>query len=154
MAENRLEQLKNKYAPAFRVIEQQQVRLQNVNMEGDKLFIRGEAPSQDAKDKVWDQIKLVDPSYSDLIADFTVSAQAQQQASQQQEQRTMGAGAGGAQRETQETYTVRPGDSLSAIAQRYYGDASAYMRIFNANRDKLKDPNMIRPGQELVIPKE
>jgi nucleoid-associated protein YgaU len=146
MAENRLEQLKNKYAPAFRVIEQQQVRLQNVNMEGDKLFIRGEAPSQEAKDRVWDQIKLVDPSYSDLIADITVSAQA--------EQRTMGAGAGGAQREMQETYTVRPGDSLSAIAQRYYGDANAYMRIFEANRDKLKDPNMIRPGQQLVIPKE
>jgi nucleoid-associated protein YgaU len=153
MAENRFEQLKSKYGPALRVMEQQQVRLQNLNMEGDKLFIRGEAPSQEAKSKVWDQIKLVDPTYSDLIADVTVSAQAQQQTAAS-EQRTMSAGAGGAQQEVIETYTVRPGDSLSAIAQRYYGDASAYMRIFEANRDKLDNPNLIQPGQQLVIPKK
>ncbi len=50
------------------------------------------------------------------------------------------------------TYTVVSGDTLSGIAQRFYGDASAYMRIFEANRDKLNDPNLIHPGQELVIP--
>ena len=49
-------------------------------------------------------------------------------------------------------YTVVSGDTLSGIAQRFYGDASAYMRIFEANRDKLNDPNLIHPGQELVIP--
>lgn len=53
-------------------ISQHQVRLENVNMQ-EKLFIRGQAPSQDAKNKVWDQIKSVDPSYSDLIADITVN---------------------------------------------------------------------------------
>jgi nucleoid-associated protein YgaU len=47
---------------------------------------------------------------------------------------------------------VVSGDTLSAIALRYYGDAGAYMRIFEANRDKLNDPNLIYPGQELVIP--
>ena len=52
-----LEQLKQKYQPAFRVMEQLHVRLQNVNMQGDKLFVRAEAPSQDAKNKAWDQIK-------------------------------------------------------------------------------------------------
>jgi uncharacterized protein YidB (DUF937 family) len=52
----------------------------------------------------------------------------------------------------QQTYTVVSGDTLSAIAQRFYGDANAYMRIFEANRDKLNDPNLIHPGQELVIP--
>ena len=68
--EQRLEQLKQKYQPVLNFIQQQgQVRLQNVNMQGDKLFIRGEASSEDAKNKVWDQIKLVDPSYSDLTAD-------------------------------------------------------------------------------------
>ena len=51
-----------------------------------------------------------------------------------------------------QTYTVVSGDTLSAIAQRYYGNAGAYMRIFEANRDKLNDPNLIFPGQELVIP--
>jgi nucleoid-associated protein YgaU len=140
---DKLDQLKGKYQSAFRAMEQQHVRLQNVNMQGDKLFVRGEAPSEDAKNKVWDQIKLVDPSYNDLIADITVS-----------EQRTMGATAGSAsQTSTQETYTVQAGDSLSKIAQRYYGNAADYMRIFEANRDKLKDPNLIHPGQQLVIPK-
>jgi len=52
-----------------------------------------------------------------------------------------------------ETYTVVSGDSLSAIAERFYGDANAYMRIFEANRDKLNDPNLIYPGQELTIPR-
>jgi nucleoid-associated protein YgaU len=49
-------------------------------------------------------------------------------------------------------YTVKSGDSLSKIAKEAYGDANAYNRIFEANRDKLSDPNKIFPGQELVIP--
>ena len=52
-----------------------------------------------------------------------------------------------------ETYTVQPGDTLSGIAQQVYGDAGSYMRIFKANRDKLDNPDMIQPGQELVIPR-
>jgi len=50
------------------------------------------------------------------------------------------------------TYTVQPGDTLSGIAQRFYGDGSQYMRIFHANRDQLNDPNLIYPGQVLHIP--
>ena len=49
-------------------------------------------------------------------------------------------------------YTVKSGDSLSKIAKTHLDDANRYMDIFNANKDKLKDPNMIHPGQELVIP--
>ena len=49
-------------------------------------------------------------------------------------------------------HEVKKGETLSKIAQQYYGDAGAYMRIFEANRDKLNDPNLIHPGQELVIP--
>ncbi len=136
-------------------MEQQHVRLQNVNMQGDKLFVRGEAPSQDAENKVWDQIKMVDPSYSDLVCDITVSAQAQPAAAPQAgAQRTMSAGAGGGPQAQPEVYTVQAGDSLSKIAQRYYGDAGQYMKIFQANRDKINDPNMIHPGQQLVIPPE
>jgi nucleoid-associated protein YgaU len=54
---------------------------------------------------------------------------------------------------SQETYVVQSGDTLSAIAQRFYGDANAYMRIFESNRDKLDNPDLIQPGQELVIPR-
>jgi len=52
----------------------------------------------------------------------------------------------------QGTYTVKSGDSLSAIAKREYGDASEWRRIFEANRDQIKDPDLIHPGQELKIP--
>lgn len=49
-------------------------------------------------------------------------------------------------------YIVRSGDSLSKIAQREYGDANKWRRIFDANMDKIKDPDLIHPGQELKIP--
>ena len=48
--------------------------------------------------------------------------------------------------------TVHPGDTLSAIAQRELGDAKKYMKIFEANRDQLQDPDKIKPGQVLKIP--
>ena len=66
--EQRLNELKQKYQSALRVIEQQGVRLHNLHVQDNKLFIRGDAPSQDAKNRVWDQIKLVDPTYGDLTA--------------------------------------------------------------------------------------
>lgn len=49
-------------------------------------------------------------------------------------------------------HTVRPGDTLSAIAQANYGDASLFQRIFRANRHLLDDPNLIFPGQVLRVP--
>ena len=49
-------------------------------------------------------------------------------------------------------YEVKGGDTLSKIAKQYYGDPSLYPKIFDANRDTLKDPNLIRVGQKLRIP--
>jgi nucleoid-associated protein YgaU len=49
-------------------------------------------------------------------------------------------------------HVVKPGESLSKIAKTHLDDANRYMDIFNANKDKLKDPNVIHPGQQLVIP--
>ena len=51
-------------------------------------------------------------------------------------------------------YVVRSGDSLSRIAQRHYGEAKQWTRIYEANRDLIgNDPNLIQPGQSLVLPK-
>jgi nucleoid-associated protein YgaU len=50
------------------------------------------------------------------------------------------------------SYTVQAGDTLSKLAKEFYGDDSQYKRIFEANRDKLKDADSIRVGQELIIP--
>jgi LysM repeat protein len=145
MADNKqFEQLKQKYQSVMSTIQQQQVRLQNVNMEGNKLLIRGEAPSEDAKNKVWDQIKLVDPTYSDLTCDITVQAGTQPQ--------TMTAGAATSGGQQTRTYTVKSGDSLSKIAKQFYGNAANYMKIFEANRNVLQDPDRVQPGQQLVIP--
>jgi nucleoid-associated protein YgaU len=53
---------------------------------------------------------------------------------------------------TEQTYTVASGDSLSKIAHKFYGDAKEWRRIFEANRDVVKDPDRIFPGQKLKIP--
>src|SRR5579862_8495389 len=137
---DRFEQLKMKYQSVLNFIQSNNVQLQNLNMEGDKLLIRAIAPSADAKNRVWDQIKLVDPNFSDLIADIQAPAAA-------------AAAAGGApSTPASRTYTVQAGDSLSKISKQFYGDANKYMKIFEANMDKLADPDKIKPGQELVIP--
>ena len=57
-----------------------------------------------------------------------------------------------AQTSTVRTYTVVSGDCLWNIAKKYYGDGSKYTTIYNANKDKIKDPALIYPGQVLVIP--
>jgi nucleoid-associated protein YgaU len=54
--------------------------------------------------------------------------------------------------QNQRHYTVKPGDTLSKISRDFYGDANQYTKIFNANRNILRDPNTINPGQDLVIP--
>ena len=142
--DQKFDQLKQKYQSVVSSMQQNQVRLENLNMQGDKLFMRAEAPSQDAKNKVWDQIKLVDATYSDLIADITVNEAAAPKA--------QAAGATSNAGTNARTYTVKPGDSLSKISREFYGDANKYQKIFEANRDKLSDPNKVQPGQELVIP--
>lgn len=143
--DERFEQLKQKYQPVQNAMAQNQVRLQNLNMQGDKLFMRGEAPSADAKNRVWDEIKRIDPSYSDLIADITVNEAAQAPRTQ-----TAGATIGGGQ--STRTYRVKSGDTLSKISKEFYGNADQYMKIFEANRQQLKNPNEIQVGQELTIP--
>ena len=139
---DQLEQLKSKYGTALRVLEQVGIRLQNLHIQDNKLFVRGEAPSEAAKNKFWDQVKLVDSSFSDLTADITVSAAAQA-ASKAEAPREAAQSA---------TYTVQKGDTLSKISKQFYGDAGQYMKIFNANSDQLSDPNKIQVGQVLKIP--
>jgi nucleoid-associated protein YgaU len=138
-----LEELKQKYASVLRAVDQQQVRLQNLQVQDNKLLVRGEAPSQDAKNRVWDQIKLVNPQYDDITADITVAAGAVRAPAPSQQQ---------SEAQTAQTYTVQAGDTLSAIAKRFFGSASEYMKIFEANRDVLSDPNRVQTGQQLKIP--
>ncbi|MBV9211854.1 MAG: LysM peptidoglycan-binding domain-containing protein [Acidobacteria bacterium] len=124
--------------------DQEHIRFQNLHVQDDKLFIRGVAPSEDAKNKFWDQIKLVNPNTDDITADISVE-QSQAQAA------TADGGSGG---QGGQTYEVKSGDTLSKISKHFYGDANEYMRIFYANRDQINDPDKIQVGQKLNIPAE
>jgi nucleoid-associated protein YgaU len=144
MADAKFDQLKMKYQSVINFIEAQNgANLQNVNMEGDKLLIRASAPSADVKNKIWDQIKLVDPSFSDLTADISAPEAAAAAAA-------AASPSGGAA--TGKTYQVQAGDNLGKIAEKFYGHASQYMKIFEANKDQLSDPDKIRAGMTLNIP--
>jgi nucleoid-associated protein YgaU len=138
--EQNLSAKKQKYARALEAASKNQVRLQNVHWENGKILIRGEAPSEDAKNKVWDAVKAVNNGASPQDATIDISVAKGQ-----------GGPAGGAEAPSR-TYTVQAGDTLSKISKQFYGDGNAYMKIFNANKDKLKDPDKIQPGQQLTIP--
>ncbi len=120
-----LEQLKQKYEPVLKTIEKEGAELNDVSLAGDKLHLKATAVSEASKNRIWDSIKAVDPTYSDLQHDIEV-------------------------REGQQTYTVQPGDNLSKISKYFYGDANKYPAIATAN--SLADPDKIKVGQKLVIP--
>ena len=141
-AEQRFNELKQKYQTLLTVSDNERIQFQNLHVQDNKLFIRGIAPSEEAKNKFWDQVKLISPNADDITADITVD-----------QSRAMGAAAGGgAQGAGGQTYEVKSGDNLSKISKQFYGDPNEYMRIFYANRDKLNDPDKIQIGQKLVIP--
>jgi nucleoid-associated protein YgaU len=143
---DRLEELKSKYRAALDTIQQKGVKLTHLHVQDNKLFIQGAAPSEQIKNDVWNQIKAADASYSDLTCDLTIDS------SLPQPQLAQAAAATAGSSSTVRSYTVQAGDTLSKIAKQFYGSASEYPKIFEANRDKLSNPDKIQVGQELVIP--
>jgi nucleoid-associated protein YgaU len=133
-----LEQLKGKYQSVLTLMNQLGVRLQNLHVQDNKLFLKGTAKTKADSNRIWDQIKLVDKNYSqDLMAEITYDTEAP---------------AATPAAQAAKTYTVKAGDTLSKIAKQYYGNANSYMKIFEANKGLLKDPDKIQVGQVLTIP--
>ena len=125
--------LRDKYNAAIRTAKD--FRMDGSAEEKDgKLHFNGTVGSEAEKNAIWDALKTVPDWRNDVVADIKVVARP-------------GAAAG-----MGKTYTVKSGDTLSKIAKQYYGDANSYMEIFNANKDQLSDPDMIKPGQVLKIP--
>jgi LysM repeat protein len=139
-AQQRFNELKQKYQTVLTTADNEHIQFLNLHVQDNKLFIRGISPSDDAKNKFWDQIKLVNPNADDITADISVDSS-----------RAVGAAAGGGQGGG-ETYEVKGGDNLSKISKQFYGDPNEYMRIFYANRGTLVDPDKLQVGQKLVIP--
>ena len=137
-----LASLRSKYDPVIRLMHSRGAQVRTIEMQGAKLLLKAEAPSADVKNAIWDEIKKVDPSYADLTADISVNPAAAA---------GQGGPAGSVSAPTG-SYTVQKGDTLSKISKQFYGDANAYKKIFDANRDQLKDPDKIQPGQVLRIP--
>jgi nucleoid-associated protein YgaU len=140
---DRLSELKQKYDRALKTMTEAGIRLQNLHVQDNKLLMRGTAPSEQAKNQLWTAIKAADPSMSDVLVDMTIDPSIAPPA--QARSGAQGAAAG-------QTYAVQPGDTLSKISKQFYGDANKYMKIFEANRDQLTDPDKIKPGQTLNIP--
>jgi LysM repeat protein len=106
--------------------------------EGGKLHFVGAVRSENDKNEIWNAIKTIPEWKDEVIAEITVTGGKGGSAA------AVAAGSG--------TYTVKPGDTLSKIAKQHLGDANAYMRIFEANRDQLSNPDLIKPGQVLKLP--
>jgi len=128
---DRTETLKAKYKPVTDLLSSRGAQIHHLHVEGDKLVLQASVHDEAEKNRVWDAIKSVDPNFDDLKHDIRVDANVSVPV---------------------QSYTVKGGDTLSQIAKQFYGNASAYPKIFEANRDQLSDPDKIKAGQVLKIP--
>jgi nucleoid-associated protein YgaU len=122
--------LRQKYADLTKVANDLGIVNFLIAEQGGKLQLTGTAAYQLAKDELWNAIKRHAGWQDEVEADIKV-----------------------ANTDLHGQYTVKGGDSLSRIAKYIYGDASAFTKIFEANRDILKTPDVIHPGQVLKIPR-
>jgi len=127
-----LDTMKLKYQAVINLAKAKGVLISNVHIEGEKLLIRGAAPSEAIKNEIWGQAKMIDAQFADLWLDLSIDPSLAPPV---------------------RTYTVVKGDSLWKIADKHYGNGSQYPKIIAGNPGQLKDENsVIHPGDVLVIP--
>ncbi|WP_178988280.1 MULTISPECIES: LysM peptidoglycan-binding domain-containing protein [Winogradskyella] len=123
--------VKAKYQDVLDLGEKLNIQNGKVEEENGKLKVWGTASTQYEKDLMWDKIKEVGgENPSDIMADIKVADES-----------------------VYARHTVESGETLGKIAKQYYGEPGKYQKIFQANTDILKNPDLIHPGQELIIPK-
>ena len=121
---------KAKYQDVLDLGQKLNIQNGNVEEENGKLKVWGTANTPYEKNLIWDKIKAIGgENPSDIMADIKV-----------------------ADSSVFHRHTVKSGETLGKIAQQYYGKASKYQDIFKANSDILKNPDLIHPDQELIIP--
>lgn len=122
--------LRAKYQDVLDLGEKLNIANGDVKEENGVLHVKGIAATQYEKNLLWDSIKANGgENPSDIVADITV-----------------------ADTSIFARHTVKSGETLGAIAKQYYGSAGKYNAIFEANTNILKNPDVIHPDQELVIP--
>ena len=122
--------MKAKYQSVLNLGQELEIQNGDVKEENGVLHVSGTAKNQYEKNLLWDEIKKVGgENPTDIIADIKV-----------------------ADSSVFANHTVKSGDTLGKIAKHYYGNAMKYTAIFEANTNILKNPDVIHPGQELVIP--
>ncbi len=119
--------LQNKYQSLINAAQSAGTQNLQIREQNNVLYIDGQVPSEAVKKQLWDEYNRIDPDYrgGDLVLNLDVAAGATQE------------------------YEVVSGDSLSKIGQRY---GISWKEIYEANRDKIKDPDLIQPGWKLKIP--
>jgi nucleoid-associated protein YgaU len=121
---------KSKYQAVLELGESLNIQDGNVSEENGVLKIKGTAKTPYEKNIIWDKIKEIGGnSPTDIKANISVADES-----------------------VFARHTVKRGETLGKIAKHYYGNASKYQAIFKANSDILKNPDLIHPDQELIIP--
>lgn len=119
-----------KYQAVLDLGEQLNIQNGDVSEDNGVLKVKGTAATQYEKNLLWDAIKVAGgDNPTDIMADITVADET-----------------------VYARHTVASGETLGKIAKHYYGDAMKYKEIFAANTDILKNPDVIHPDQELIIP--
>lgn len=122
--------MRAKYQSVLDLGESLKIQNGNVTENNGVLKVEGTANTQYEKNLIWDKIKAVGgDNPSDIVANIGV-----------------------ADTSVFARHTVASGETLGKIAKHYYGDAMKYKNIFSANTDILKNPDVIHPNQELIIP--
>lgn len=122
--------VKAKYQDVLDLGEKLNIKEGKVEEAGGQLKVWGTAANQYEKNLIWDKIKEIGGDEpADIMADIKVADES-----------------------VYARHTVASGETLGKIAKHYYGDAMKYKEIFAANSDILKNPDMIHPDQELIIP--
>lgn len=121
--------LSEKYKDLFDLQKKLGVKNAEAREEAGKLRLKGTTAYQLEKNLLWDKIKAYPNWEGEVAADYRVE-----------------------QTDIHGVYEVQPGDTLSKIAKGFLGNPSRYMEIFNANKDVLSNPDLIKVGQKLKIP--
>ena len=122
--------LADKYGDVLGLSQQLGVKDGNWKEENGKIKLWGKTQYQLDANLLWDKIKEHPGWENEVVADIQATDTS-----------------------IYGKYTVKSGDTLSAISKRFLGSANRYMDIFNANKDQLSDPDKIKVGQTLTIPK-